>query len=180
LGAVRLERRIRLEVTMTDDPRQLARRILALSREDTLEAATALARLLSDDGVEPPPAAAGFLEGVKQQPLAHTEEVDGLSRVLLLEAAADPELADDVEEILDATGRTAFIFGGAEIVALAGLAVIALQTVLSRGRKREQRKTEYEVDETGRPIKLVVHEEVEYGLSAGVGGIVSSVQPPAA
>ena len=161
---------------MTDETIELAHRILKLSREEALEAATALGRLLDANGTEPPPGTVAFLNEVEDRPLAYTEEIEGLARVLLLEAAADPELSDDVEEILDATGRTAFIFGGAEIVALAGLAVIALHTILSKGRKREKR-SKYKLDESGRPIELVI-EEVEYGLSPGVGGIVASVQSP--
>jgi hypothetical protein len=164
---------------MTEEVPELITRIQALTREEAMEAALALAEEL-DGGDEPQGEALRFVQAVKTAPLQHIEETEELARIILVAAAADGDLAPTVREILDAIGAKAFILGGLEIVALAALAVGALHVIISKGRKRQKKEITLKFGPNGEVTEMVIHEEVDYGISANLGGIVAAAagRPP--
>jgi len=164
---------------MADETSELITRIQALTREEAMEAALALAEEV-DTGEKPQGEGGRFVAAVEAAPLQHIEETEELARILLVAAAADEDLAATVREILDAVGNKAFILGGLEIVALAALAVAGLHVVISKGRSRKSKETTYEYGPNGEVTKMVVREEIRYDISANLGGIVAGAagKPP--
>jgi len=164
---------------MAEETPELITRIQALTREEAMEAALALAQEL-DTGEEPQGEARDFVQAVETAPLQHIEETEELARVLLVAAAADEDLEKTVREILDAIGAKAFILGGLEIVALAALAVAALHIVISKGRSHENKELTLKFGPKGEVTEMVVRKEVAYGISANLGGIVAGAagSPP--
>lgn len=167
---------------MTQDISTLVDRIEALTREEVMEAGLALSQEL-DAGDVSDAEGRRFVESVESAPLQHIVEAEELARVLLLAAAADPELAPTVEEILDSVGGKAFILGGLEIVALAALAVAALHIVVSKGRKSDVVETTLHFGPDGRVTDLTVKKDRRFGISANIGKILASAAgappPPA-
>lgn len=147
---------------MTVDPRALAASVAALTREEAIEAALAMAEEIVGPDAHPgsgvwPEAAATFAGEVEESPYAHLPEVDDIARALLIVAGAGEEWGPQVSEVLAGVGRKALVFGAAEIVALAGLGVLALALVLSKGRSREKETIEFHEDG-----KLVYERETVY------------------
>lgn len=161
---------------MSEGTDQLIARIESLSREEAMEAGLALGQEL-DPNQEADRAGQAFIDAVQAAPLKHIEQTEELARLVLVAAAADPRTADIVRDILDNVGSRAFILGGAEIVALAALAVAALHVVMSRGRQDESRTTTYKFDDQGRVTEMVVEETTTYGISADLGGVVAGAVP---
>jgi hypothetical protein len=157
---------------MAEETPELITRIQALTREEAMEAALALAQEL-EASEEPHGEAGRFVQAVKTAPLQHIEETEELARVLLVAAAADEDFAPTVREILDAIGTRAFILGGLEIVALAGLGVAALHILLSKGRTHENEELTLKFGPNGEVTEMVVRGEVGYGISADLGGVVA-------
>jgi hypothetical protein len=125
-----------------DDP--IIEQITSLSREDAMEAALALRDTFdAEEGNSDAP----YVAAVAESPHGHVVEVDALARLVLLAGAADPALRSDVEEALAKVGQTAFILGGAEIVALAALGAYVFTSVQSGGIA--SRTTQVEVKKDG-------------------------------
>jgi hypothetical protein len=166
---------------MAEERPGLITRIQALTREEAMEAALALAQEL-ETGEEPQGEARRFVQAVNTAPLQHVEEIEELARIILVAAAADEDLAPTVREILDAIGTKAFILGGLEIVALASLAVAALHIIISKGRTRENKELTLEFDQNGNVKKMVIHGTTDYGIRADLKGIVAQAAgaPPLA
>lgn len=160
----------------------LVDRIQALTREEAMEAGLALGQLLDADEVAYD-YGRQFVESVEEAPLQHIAEAEELARVLLLAAAADPELAPMVNEVLDAVGAKAFILGGVEIVALAALAVAALHIVVSKGKKSDSSEIAWQFGPDGSVTGLTMKKDTRFGISANIGKVVASAAgapPPAA
>jgi hypothetical protein len=152
---------------LSDD---LTERIGVLTREEVLEAALAVGADVETE--EPEPEEQRFLASVEAEPFAAIAEVEELARLSLLLAAGDPELRPIVEEAVDAVGKKAFIFGGAEILIAGTLTLGLLHMLMSRGRLSEE-QTEVTYDEHGRPI--VRHRKVVYGVSSGITGVLKAL-----
>jgi hypothetical protein len=119
-------------------------RISALTREEAMEAAVALQDSFgntTDGDTE-------YVADVKPSPNAHLSEVEDLARMVLLTGAVDPSLRPSVEGAVDAVGRRAFIFGGAEIVALATPGVFLFTSLQSGGKASEKEQNEIKPDGT--------------------------------
>ena len=157
---------------MTEEIPDLITRVQALTREEAMEAALALAQELQT-GEELQGEARRFVQAVKEAPLQHIEETEELARITLVAAVADEDLAPTVSEILDAIGTRAFILGGLEIVALAALAVAALHIIISKGRTRVDNALTLEFDHDGNVTKMVIRETTNYEISADLKGIVA-------
>ena len=166
---------------MTEEIPELITRIQAFTREEAMEAALSLAQELQTGDV-PQGEALRFVQAVRAAPLQHVEATEELARIILIAAATDEDLAPTVAEILGAIGAKAFILGGLEIVALAGLAVVALHIIISKGRTRESKDLTLEFDPHGNVTKMVVHQTTNYDIPADLKGIVAQAAgaPPLA
>jgi hypothetical protein len=140
---------------------ELIERIASLTREEAMEAALALDDALRQDTSEP---GSPYVAEVNDKPYEHLAEIEDLSRLVLVAAASQPESRADLEEALDAVGQRAFIFGGAEIVALAGLGVFVFSIIKSRGIASEEEEVEIHED------KVVVRRKTVYVAGSGVMG----------
>lgn len=138
---------------MSADPQLLAR-IDAANREEVLEAARFFSRKLAAGSPELAPTQA-LAADLARQPFAHVEGLEKICRALLAAGAYDPALASEVTRALDGAGRKQFILGGAEIVALAVVAVIALKVVITGGKGQSQQYTHMTMHPDGR-IDLII------------------------
>jgi hypothetical protein len=148
----------------------LATRIERLSREEALEAAQYVSRRVA--GGEAGEAERVALGPIVNAPLRDVPVVEELARLVLLSAAADPELRGTVESAIEGAGRKNLILGGPEIVALAGIGLLALNTLLARGRTSEEESVEITEENGKRTIKI--DRQVRYGVSGRLGEILSS------
>ena len=113
----------------------LAARVMSLPREIVLEAA----RFVAEDLVTDPPTA-GEVAWVGDQPLAHVQDVEVLARLVLLCRSMEGEQgASEVEAAISGAGRKNLVLGGLEIVALAGLGVVALRLILTKGKVTDEK-----------------------------------------
>jgi hypothetical protein len=135
---------------------QLLARIDAATREEVLEAARFFSRKLAAGSPELAPTQALAADQFRQ-PFAHVEGLEKICRALLAAGARDPALASEVTRALDGAGRKQFILGGAEIVALAVVAVIALKVVITGGKGQTETKTRVVMHPDGR-VDLSVEE----------------------
>lgn len=143
--------------------------ISALDRSEVLEAA----QLLADDlGVEGGAALPPLDSPILDRPLGHQDDIEDLARVLLLTAAESDPVA--VRRAIDGAGRRQLILGGAEIVALAVVALGAIQLLTARGRTAEEQVTVIERASDGTET-VKVSKRVEFGVSASLGALLRSV-----
>lgn len=165
---------------------QLSESILELNREQVMEATRALRKPLESavaSGGEPTgesEAGAGdaetmiatWLDDVNSSPESHIAEVEELARVILLWAAAQPQLSADVTEAVEGVGQRAFIFGGLEIVALAALGVYVFNSIQSHGIATTEEETEIKPDGTKRHKKKVVY-LAKSGVTSKIFGAIA-------
>lgn len=149
----------------------LIREIEGLSREQALEAAGFLSRQLAPDS------GAGetertLLEPLTAEPYRNIEEIEQLARIVLMSAALDPEYEAAVRKAVEGAGRKQYILGGAEIVALAAICLLALQAVIARGKSSESETISIEDD--GEKTSTFIHKEVTYGVSPKLGAILKA------
>jgi hypothetical protein len=153
---------------------EVVERIGQLTRAEVLEAVLALRDDVPEAaGADSDPAQA-FLGEVEASPFRDIEAVEELARATLIVAALDPDSRDRTAEIVGAVGKKAFIFGGMEIIAAATIATIALQVVLSRGKKSEEETTEIVTEPDGRTV-IRKNKKTVYGLSGKAAAVLSSI-----
>lgn len=105
-------------------------------------------------------------------PFTHIGDVETLSRlVLIARALSGAEGADSVERAIEGSGRKNLVLGGVEIVALAGIGVIALQLILTGGKLIETEIT-YSHDADGKPIITTRRTEKELPLSNALAAVL--------
>lgn len=160
------------------DAALLVERIKGLTREEALEAALALADDLGAADHEQDNAIREFTAQVETNAFAHLPEVDDLARILLISAGLQARFRPGVEEILDAAGRKAFIFGGTEIVMLAGLGILALRLILSKAKDKETEHIEITSSDNGKVILKYKHEVRYVSLSTQLMQQLTNLSPP--
>lgn len=147
----------------------LATRIEELTREEAIEAAGYLSESLgasAGKAVEERTA----LQPLTEQPYANLADIEGLARLLLLTAAADPDHEEAARKAVEGAGGKQFIFGGAEIVALSSLALYALQLILTKGKTGEE--TEITITESKGEKVVQVRKSVRYGISTKLADVL--------
>jgi hypothetical protein len=135
-------------------------RIHSLRRDQALEAARFVAKSLA--GNEPADADAPELKAISEEPYRHLPDVEVLARLVLLSAAATPEGATQVEQAIAGAQRKQFILGGAEIVMLAALAVVALKIVVTKGKGKTTQRIKIRMV-GGKPVVEI--EEIQESIS---------------
>jgi len=90
----------------------------------------------------------------------------------LISAALVPEYEDVVRKAVEGAGKRNFIMGGAEIVALAGIALTALNLIITKGMA-SRKVTITEKDEKGNVTKIT-EEVVTYQVSPKLGSILQN------
>jgi hypothetical protein len=149
----------------------LAERILELDRAVAFEAAQLLA---SDLGGDPDPEAEQPESPILADPLAHQDDIDDLSRVLLLTAAdVDPEA---VERALDGAQRRQFVLGGTELVILGLLALEGLRILVTKGATSEDTTVTFERSADGSE-RVVTSTKRTFGVSKGLASLLRAVLP---
>ncbi len=104
-------------------------------------------------------------------PLEHRPEIAEMCRLLLMVAATGTESRALTEEAIQGAGRKQLVLGGAEIVALASLAIGALQVYLSGGRTAEEEIMTVERQADGSEL-TTIRRSVKYGVSGHVGQLL--------
>jgi hypothetical protein len=157
-------------------PDELLNRVMALPRESAIEAARFVAAEVTGDVPDQQVEQAGAW--VSKQPFAHVGDVEALARILLCaQALSGAEEAARVERAIAGSGRQNLVLGGLEIVALAGLGVIALQVVLTGGKLVTEEVT-YGEDADGRRTVTVRRVEKPLVLSDSLAAIVKPLFTP--
>jgi hypothetical protein len=140
-------------------PTNITEIVLTLPRETVLEAATFVAEELAPD--EEPESEATW---VGSQPFTHVGDVEALARLLLIGRALDgPDGLAAVETAIEGSGKKNLVLGGMEIIALAGLGVIGLRMLVTRGRLTEE-TVQIQQDRKNRRWSAVV-KEIEKPIS---------------
>lgn len=148
---------------------ELIEAINKLERDQALEAARFLCQALVGDEVadENIPE----LQAIVERPFFHLPDVESLARLTLLSAASSPEGAEEVRRAIEGVGRKQFILGGGEIVALAAIAVVALNISLRGGRGRVV--TQMKLTEVrGKPCVEIKQIDEPISISTEVAGIL--------
>jgi hypothetical protein len=147
----------------------LEAKIAELSREEALEAARYLSQSLgaTTDKAETEKKA---LQSLTAQPYANVADIEQLARLLLLSAAATPEYEGAVQKAIKGAGEKQFILGGAEIVALASLALYALHLVITKGKTLDEQVVR--ITEEKGESRIEIRKTVRYGISARVSDIL--------
>jgi hypothetical protein len=148
----------------------LADQIEGLSRDQAIEAAQFLSRSLSR-GQEVGEDEMAALAPLLAQPYEYVDEVEQLARVTLLAAAATPEYEANVRKAIAGTGRKQVILGGADIVALAGIGLLALDVIITRGKSEETVSSEF-ISQDG--TKVNISKTTRFGISGRLGNILKS------
>jgi hypothetical protein len=151
----------------------LIAKIDSLNREEILEAMLALRDVLELAGKDAPDAAREFSEEVQKEPYAALDDVEDIARAALVLAALDPDLLDEIEQIVAGVGEKNFIFGGAEIIAIGVAAALVIERI--KGGK-EKTETETVITESADGSKQIVHRErTVYRPNEKMGEIVSKL-----
>jgi hypothetical protein len=147
--------------------------VLTLPRETVLEAATFIAEELAPDA-EPESEATW----VGSQPFTHVGDVEGLARLILLGRALDgPDGLAEVEAAIEGAGKKNLVLGGAEIIALAGLGVIALRILVTRGRLTERTVQMQQDQKTGSWSAVVKEIEKPVSISDELAAVLQPFFP---
>lgn len=105
------------------------KQVEALSREQVIEAASTLSNIIT--GGKEDENAVMLAKQIEKNPTEHIEEIEELSRLILINAAETDEYKDLVQQAIESAGQKQFILGGAEIIALAVIGVAALKIILN-------------------------------------------------
>lgn len=152
---------------MSDLPKQIEN----LTREEALEAAQHLAMKISQ-GQAPGAREEEVLRPFTQHPYANIEEIEQLSRLLLLTAANVDGYEDAVKVAIEGTGRKQFILGGAEIVALATIGLIALHVLITKGKSGEDEAIT--IEEKDGKTTVSIKRKTRYGISDSLGTLLKN------
>jgi len=147
----------------------LIKTIENLSREEALEAAQYLALRISE-GRSPGEREKQFLTPFLEQPYANIEEIEEISRLVLVAAATTEEYQGPLKSAIEGAGRKQLILGGAEIVALATIGLVALHMLLTNGKSDEDEVFTIE-KENGR-TSISIRRKTTYGISDSLGKIL--------
>lgn len=142
-----------------------------LSREEALEAAQYLALRISE-GQSPGVREESLLKPIIEKPYENIQEIEQLSRLVLLTAAANPENEEVVRSAIAGAGRKQIILGGSEIIALATLGLLALNLLLTKGKSSERQTIK--IEEKDGKNTFMVENQVSYGISASLGQLLKS------
>jgi hypothetical protein len=142
-----------------------------LSREEALEAAQYLALRISE-GQSPGDREEALLKPILEKPYENIQEIEQLSRLVLLTAAANPENEEVVRSAIAGAGRKQIILGGSEIIALATLGLLALNLLLTKGKSSERQTIK--IEEKDGKNTFMVENQVSYGISASLGQLLKS------
>lgn len=150
---------------------ELQQRIEKLTREEVFEAAQFIAQEISE-GRLPEEREDEVLKEITEKPFENIDEFENMARILLSVAAETPDLQDKVEQAIAGIGKKQLILGGAEIIMLAGLFLVGLHIVISRGVSSVSEKTEYE-EKNGKSY-VRINKKTTYGISSVLGNIFKS------
>jgi hypothetical protein len=144
-----------------------------LERDQALEAARFLCQsLVGDELVDE---GCPELQLIAEQPYAHLPDVESLARLVLISSASVPGSMEQVRKAIAGTGRKQFILGGAEIVALAALAVVALNIVVRGGHGRTAESLTL-LDVDGKPFAKIEKVDEPISISSELAGILRSLK----
>lgn len=147
-------------------------RIGALSTEQAIEAAQFLCDALVGPDAESD-AARTAVGSIADAPYQNLQAVDELARLVLAAAADMPEYAPAVEKAIDAAGRKNVVLGGAEIVALSIVGLLALDLIVRKGVAEEKSSEIVEVDPKTGKKTVRTSKHVKYGLSNTLSGVLT-------
>jgi hypothetical protein len=144
----------------------IIKQINDLTREESLEAAQYLALTILEGKL------AGerekqFLQPFLEQPYANIEEIGQLARLLLLTAVLTDGYEEAVKSAIEGAGKKQLILGGTEIIALATIGLIALHTLLTRGKSGEDETIA--IEEKDGKTTISIKRKTTYGISDSLG-----------
>lgn len=147
----------------------LTKQIESLTFEEVLETAQHLALKISE-GQPTGEREKQFLKPFLDQPYSNIEEIEQLSRLLLLAAATIEGYEEDVKSAIEGAGRKQLILGGTEIVALATMGLVALHTLLTKGKSGEDEAIT--IEEKDGKTTISIKRRTTYGISDSLGKIL--------
>ncbi|HLG82490.1 MAG TPA: hypothetical protein VKY22_15850 [Bradyrhizobium sp.] len=152
---------------------ELVEQIMVLPRETAIEAARFVAAEIAADAPVDTAEKAGAWASAT--PFSHVEDIETLARLVLVALAlGGEEAAARASAAIAGTGRQNVVLGGMEIVALAGLGVIALQILLTRGKVTDS-TMELTKDKNGKPILKIRVKETPVKLSDSLAAVLRPI-----
>lgn len=151
---------------------ELVNKIQNLSREETFEAVGFVGEYVTIDtsGGEKEQKS---LNQLLEQPYANIEELEQLARLALISAALTPEYEEITRKAIEGAGQKHFVLGGAEIVALSVIALVALHVIVTKGKTGETEIMRLE-EKDGEIVAVEIRKEVTYGINTKLGSVLSS------
>ena len=140
---------------------KMIEKINELDRDQAIEAARFISKSIAGDAQANKDDEA--LGTIVNDPYGHLPDVESLARLVLISASFTSEGKLEVERAIAGVGRKQFVLGGAEIVALAALGVVALKIIVTKGQGRKERrmiirdddgKNYVEIEEIDEPISI--------------------------
>lgn len=147
----------------------LFKQIEDLTREEALEAAQHIALKISE-GKSAGDREQQFLKPFLDQPYANIEEIEQLSRLVLLTAATNEDYEEDVKSAIRGAGRKQLILGGGEIIAIASISLVALHMLLTKGKSSEEEV--FEIEEKDGRTTITINRKTTYGISGSLGTMI--------
>ena|ERR1039457_4379945 len=154
------------------DCMEIFKKIELLSREQVIEAAGFLAKAITEER-EPEIAITPLIKEIADHPYQHLEEIEQIARLLLLNAATMDDFKPYVRPAIEGAGQKQVILSGGEIVALATIALGALQIVFSKGKTYTEKITEIR-EENGKTV-VKIKEVAKYGISGVLASILKKI-----
>lgn len=112
------------------------------------------------------------VDAIFKDPYKHMRDVEELARLVLISAAEFPEFQPEVRKAIDGVGQKQAVLGGAEIVALSVVGVLALQVILTKGKSAEESEEIIETDPaTGKKV-VIVKKKVKYGVGQAIASVL--------
>ncbi len=143
--------------------------IEGLTREEAFEATQYLALKVAE-GQSAGEREKQFLKPFLDHPYANIEEIEQLSRLVLLTAAATDGYEEAVKSAIEGAGRKQLVLGGPEIVAIATIGLFALHTLLTKGKSSEDEAIT--IEEKDGKTSIVIKRKTTYGISDSLGKII--------
>jgi hypothetical protein len=154
----------------------LIQKIEKLSREQALEASgfVSEALVMNTEGGDTEKT---VLKPLIDKPYQNIEEIEQLSRLVLISAALTPEYENTVRKAVEGAGKKSFIMGGAEIVTLAVIALGALHVIVSKGKASETETIEIQEkkDIDGNIVTTAtIKKQKTYGIGLNLASVLKS------
>jgi type I restriction-modification system DNA methylase subunit len=110
---------------------------------------------------------------ITEKPQEYIEEIDELARIILIHAALNPEYGELVDRAIAGAGRKQIVLGGVELITISVLLIIAVQIIITRGKKEEEE--DIRIEEKDGKFTIHIKKKTSYGIGAKLASILKGL-----